>query len=239
MKPCLYCNAAMTNPRRVQCGAPDCVRRYNNDRSARWSREYTAKHGQSKARTAPSRVDARKSNTHCIDCGKAVGWGKTKETRCRECWDIKLERRPVDVARRKIERAASGTRGKGVWFVGRCASDGEWWVSKRSDQQFCSPWCKTREKKARRRAAQKGCKLTPGRRIDVHDRDEWICQICNKPTDRTVWHMHNLAPTIDHIIPLGAGGHHAPDNWQTAHRICNSRKRDLILEVDDDSAAAS
>lgn len=33
-----------------------------------------------------------------------------------------------------------------------------------------------------------------------------------------------LAPTLDHIIPLAAGGTHEPSNCQCAHFSCNSAK---------------
>lgn len=230
---CRYCPAPLRKHNAVQCGSPECKQQLHEDRVTQ-SREYQrAKRAEFAARGESYRNQwarpegPRKSNTHCISCGDPVGWGKTQETRCRRCWDIKLERRPIDVARRKLAKAAVGARGTTVWRVGRCASDGEWWVSSR-DGQFCSPRCKAREKKLRRRAAEKGCKLTPGRRISVYERDNWACQICSKPTDRTVHREHDLSPTIDHIIPLSAGGEHSPENWQTAHRICNSHKRDLL-----------
>ncbi len=33
-----------------------------------------------------------------------------------------------------------------------------------------------------------------------------------------------LAPVIDHIVPLDAGGLHEPANVQCAHFLCNSKK---------------
>lgn len=36
---CPYCGDEMSHPRRVQCGNPDCHRRYQNDRCRKWSRE--------------------------------------------------------------------------------------------------------------------------------------------------------------------------------------------------------
>jgi len=37
---------------------------------------------------------------------------------------------------------------------------------------------------------------------------------------------HPLAPTIDHVVPLAAGGLHEPANVQLAHFLCNARKSD-------------
>ena len=43
---CPYCSAAMANPRRKQCGKPDCKRAFNAERMRKWQREYQAEHGQ-------------------------------------------------------------------------------------------------------------------------------------------------------------------------------------------------
>lgn len=45
-KPCRYCAGPMSNPRQIQCGAPDCKRRFDADRGRGWQREYMAKTGE-------------------------------------------------------------------------------------------------------------------------------------------------------------------------------------------------
>lgn len=44
-RPCPYCSALMTNPRRVQCGAKPCRLRHAADWMRRWQRNYHAAHG--------------------------------------------------------------------------------------------------------------------------------------------------------------------------------------------------
>lgn len=43
--PCAYCPTLIASPRAVQCGAPDCKRRFNADRMRTWNRAYREEHG--------------------------------------------------------------------------------------------------------------------------------------------------------------------------------------------------
>lgn len=61
-------------------------------------------------------------------------------------------------------------------------------------------------------------------RVIVFERDGWVCQICNLPVDRSAPPRSHESPSVDHRIPLSAGGLHAYENCQTAHLICNVRK---------------
>lgn len=45
-RPCPYCTAPMDNPRRKQCGRPDCKRAFDAERNREWQRAYRAVHGQ-------------------------------------------------------------------------------------------------------------------------------------------------------------------------------------------------
>jgi 5-methylcytosine-specific restriction endonuclease McrA len=60
--------------------------------------------------------------------------------------------------------------------------------------------------------------------LDVFTRDEWICGLCNLPVDRALRWPDPLSPSLDHVIPLVAGGEHSQVNTQLAHWICNVRK---------------
>ncbi|WP_261949456.1 HNH endonuclease [Rhodococcus sp. T9N] len=62
--------------------------------------------------------------------------------------------------------------------------------------------------------------------MKIFERDRWQCHICNTRVKRDMVVPHPLAPTIDHLIPLAAGGTHEPANVATAHFLCNSRKGD-------------
>ena len=61
-------------------------------------------------------------------------------------------------------------------------------------------------------------------RATVCDRDNWTCHICGGPVDHTVDGNNPLGPSLDHVIPLSAGGAHSYDNVRLAHRKCNTVK---------------
>ena len=58
-----------------------------------------------------------------------------------------------------------------------------------------------------------------------------VCGICGKPVDFSYKYPHPLSPTVDHIIPLAKGGHPSDlDNLQLAHRCCNRKKSDKLVD---------
>lgn len=78
---------------------------------------------------------------------------------------------------------------------------------------------------ARRRARMANAYVADIDRNSVFNRDHWRCHICKgkiKPDKHK--HPHPLSPSIDHLIPLAAGGTHEPANVAAAHLGCNSSK---------------
>lgn len=84
--------------------------------------------------------------------------------------------------------------------------------------------------KAKRRAR----KRTNGRcenidPIQVFRDANYVCQICGVQTDKTKRGLiHDLAPELDHIVPLSRGGEHTHDNVQCACKRCNANKSNLL-----------
>lgn len=76
---------------------------------------------------------------------------------------------------------------------------------------------KVREKKYRRRMQVRERFVERVTRKAVYERDRGICMICGK---RCAWDD----ATIDHILPLSAGGEHSYRNVQLAHMACNRRR---------------
>lgn len=72
--------------------------------------------------------------------------------------------------------------------------------------------------------ARKKYNIPKSTRLEVYERDKWVCQICHNPVDPTATYPEPLTPTPDHIIPWSMGGTHDTWNLQTAHWDCNLSK---------------
>lgn len=75
-----------------------------------------------------------------------------------------------------------------------------------------------------RRARKRGVGSEKFSPIEIFERDGWRCQLCFGMTNRNVRWPHTDMPSLDHIIPLAAGGAHARINSQCTHLGCNTRK---------------
>lgn len=76
---------------------------------------------------------------------------------------------------------------------------------------------KSRHYVAKRKALMRGARAEPVNFVEILIRDRGLCGICHQPIMETTIEL-------DHVVPLAAGGWHAPDNVQLAHRSCNRRK---------------
>ena len=57
-----------------------------------------------------------------------------------------------------------------------------------------------------------------------------VCGICGQPVDFSLKYPHPLSATVDHIIPVAAGGHPSDiENMQLAHLRCNQQKGNKLI----------
>jgi hypothetical protein len=97
-------------------------------------------------------------------------------------------------------------------------------------RRFCyKSQCHRRRNQRRRRARERDAVSDGYTRIEIFERDNWTCWICGDPVTRDAHHQDYDAPTVDHKIALAAGGNDTRDNVATAHRWCNSVKRELPI----------
>lgn len=152
----------------------------------------------------------------CDECGGSFtpvrAWQRYCKERCR------------NRAQRKRGGAITA-----VWVAGYCAECRAPFVARRHGDEiprYCSWECKhdvlcgSHAKRVRRR----GGLVERVNRRRVFERDGWRCQICRRMTDRTAVVPHPRAPTLDHIVPVTAGGDHTYVNVQCACSECNTRK---------------
>ena len=62
----------------------------------------------------------------------------------------------------------------------------------------------------------------------VLERDQWLCYLCGNAIDPAVASADPWAATVDHVVPVSAGGSHTAGNLRAAHRRCNVEKGDRL-----------
>jgi 5-methylcytosine-specific restriction endonuclease McrA len=58
----------------------------------------------------------------------------------------------------------------------------------------------------------------------ILDRDGWMCYLCHVSISPEFVYPHPLSATVDHVIPVSAGGTSADVNLRAAHWGCNEDK---------------
>lgn len=166
----------------------------------------------------------------CAECGALVSLGN-KSKFCLACANARNAARvgayKADVKARRIASA-----GVTVKPCGRC---GEPFAVVYKDRRlkFCSKSCEVKHRHQvhdpLRRARKRNARVEKVNPTVVFDRDGWRCQICQKRTPRRLrGTTADLAPELDHIVPLTRGGEHSYKNTQCACRKCNARKGKTI-----------
>ena len=246
MKSCPYCDAPMPNPRRVQCGRPECRRRYDVERTLRYRARYKTETGN----------DYRERYTtagRCEDCGARILLRPDKQnTRCRRCCArvagaASGARRKEQARQRRLPVLYEGESFKPepkpqgplpplrrCWYMGYCPRCGRAFIHDSPQTKTCSAKCTKSLEKARRRARKRDAFVEDVSPRGVFERDRWTCHLCGT---RVAWSKevpHPRAPVVDHVIPLAAGpevgGVHAPYNARCAHFLCNSIKSDSLAQ---------
>lgn len=92
-------------------------------------------------------------------------------------------------------------------------------------QRWCSRACRHRVAMRRRSSIKRATAGVDRYTIrEVGDRDQWTCHLCRGSVDDSLSGLHPDGPTIDHLVPLSAGGDDTPLNVALAHRSCNVKR---------------
>lgn len=231
---CPYCDAPMPNPRRVQCGAAECKRQYRNERQRAFQDKHRAEHGRSYSRSYDK---PRRRAITCAHCGKDAVITKNAGRYCsHRCWyDAKhASHAQVELAWKPTLRAPR-IAPVGVlkplrrrWYSACCPMCGTWFVVDNPRDQNCSIRCGRKAAKDKERTRKREAFVASVNRMQIYQRDRWICQLCRKPVRRNAATPHPKSPVLDHVLPLARGGTHEPANVQLAHFLCNSLKGDRV-----------
>lgn len=121
-----------------------------------------------------------------------------------------------------------------------CVICGTSWESPRNaNLRFCSNTCRMKQWKIdnperartikmdgvrRRRARIAGVHVESFTITDVRMAHGDDCYLCGKRIKYSLKFPHPKSPSLDHVIPISAGGAHSIKNCAMAHMECNNRK---------------
>lgn len=78
-----------------------------------------------------------------------------------------------------------------------------------------------RRKSAKRRGARIGPSFTTRQ---IAERDGWRCHLCRRRVPDRRYAARPMDATVDHLVPISAGGPDTPENVALAHLVCNQRR---------------
>ena len=96
-------------------------------------------------------------------------------------------------------------------------------------QRFCEK-CEIEGRRAvnrRKNAKRRGARTAEGFTVEeIAERDGWRCHLCGQRVRKGIPATSPAGPTIDHLVPIAAGGQDVRENVALAHRRCNVRRQD-------------
>lgn len=186
-----------------------------------------------RSRSKPKEKPTPHYSRECAWCGKPFETNfKNKKYCCPECGyegSKKLQRDQwaADYIPRKIVCKECGTE-----FITECGNKHSVFCCKNCAEKYER---RAEHKTSRHKAYMRGVKANREKQLatafieevsydELFHRDHGSCRVCGLPVVYDKFADNNWSGTIDHIIPLSAGGEHSMSNCQLAHRICNSLK---------------
>lgn len=163
---------------------------------------------------------ARFCGSRCAGDWRRHGGPKQPFATCRECGDVFV----LDRADRELCSSTCRNR-RQKKARGRAAINAEQ-RARRARTPTRRVWTDAardayHRRRARRRAASTG---RPVLRTEIAERDGWVCHLCELEVDPSLAWPHPRSTSLDHVVPLAAGGIHDPENVRLAHLACNTAK---------------
>lgn len=206
------------------CGAPAVA---SNGRQIYCLPCAAEKSRQHANRKRPARYGSRPGPNCRINwaqCDECTRWfvKRNGATYCSTACRLSVKRRE-SVEYRRSDRYRSRQRTSCPIAYADCRRCGRCFIKRAPNQSFCSAACnrsalRRRQKHTRRTVERAGENFTLR---EIAERDAWRCHICGRDVPDREYGARPLDPTLDHLIPVSAGGGHTRDNVALAHNRCN------------------
>ena len=95
------------------------------------------------------------------------------------------------------------------------------------DANVCGPQCqkdRKRDWEQSRRALVADAFVEDVSRAEVMRRSKWRCHLCGELIPKSARWPDPMFGTVDHVMPIAAGGSHSYANCKAAHMKCNGKK---------------
>jgi 5-methylcytosine-specific restriction endonuclease McrA len=155
---------------------------------------------------------------------------QTKEWRARNRETLKGRRRAKyeanpEIERQRVKQSATyqAARANHPFETRHCVGCLVEFTSNIPRRKYCDPSCFWR---SRRQTYPRPSKALRQR---ILARDNWHCYLCSRPIDPAIVWPKALAPSVDHIKPVTAGGTNAEGNLRASHWACNQDKGDRLI----------
>lgn len=200
------------------CGKPLVARGWCTAHWTRWKR-----HGAPTARLRGEVVDGKRICPRCEVDKPLDQWGQGA---CRPCINARaVDRRKANPAPRKAHTPFD------------CAHCGMRFMGNKKQVKYCSRTCADADRNranwkylTARRARLRDAFVESFDRLEIFERDEWMCGICGCAIDPSVEWPDPQSASLDHILPIARGGTHSRANAQASHLTCNVRKGVAVTE---------
>jgi hypothetical protein len=170
-------------------------------------------------------LDADMSPRACRECGETY----TPKTRKRS-WFCSRECKADATNAKSKAQLRLQKESQPVRTCAHCGQDMP--QSMRSDAKFCSDDCNSSAHALVRNLIRRGGSVDGGPRwfrAEIAVRDAYECQLCGGSVDMAVKYPDPLFASLDHVVPVSAGGSSSKSNLQLAHLVCNVRRGDTPL----------
>ena len=197
--------------------------------SQEWRKRYIG-------RAKPKQLELKLFLRGCLYCGAVIVSNQPNAKICGSDECKELQRREYYFNRNPHRRTREHV----------CVECGATFITEYGNKHvvYCSDKCSQRHSKRVVKATRRARMKTDGivdnvDPIQIFERDNWICYLCGKEAPRELrGTIDDMAPELEHVIPLSRGGSHTEDNCRCAHRLCNQIKGAALLSEQGDMASA-